>query len=133
MPRVKACNASKIKSVLHGFPGEFTKTPNNELYCNLCNCVVSCDKRFLVDSHRKTSKHQKSLSRSELQMPQSSQTFLRSSNSDFVEKVTKGFLSANIPLYKLNNKHVKNLFSDIGHSLPAESTCRKNSAEIRCR
>jgi len=58
-------------------------------------------------------------------MPQSSQTFLRSSNSDFVEKVTKAFLSANIPLYKLNNKHVKNLFSDIGHSLPAESTCRK--------
>ena len=130
MPRVKACNASKIKSVLHDFPGEFTKTPNNELYCNLCNCVVSCDKRFLVDSHRKTSKHQKALSRSELQMPQSSQTFLRSSNSDFVEKVTKAFLSANIPLYKLNNKHVKNLFSDIGHSLPAESTCRKTVLKL---
>jgi len=61
-------------------------------------------------------------------MPQISQTFLRNSNSDFVEKVTKAFLSADIPLYKLNNKHVKNLFSDIGHSLPAESTCRKNSA-----
>jgi len=91
MPRVKACNASKIKSVLHDFPGEFTKTPNNELYCNLGNFVVSCEKRFLVDSHRKTSKHQKALSRSELQMPQSSQTFLRSINSDFVEKVTKAF------------------------------------------
>jgi len=99
MPRVKACNASKIKSVLHDFPGEFTKTPNNELYCNLCNCVVSCDKRFLADSHRKTSKQQKALSRSELQMPQSLQAFLSSSNSDFVEKVSKAFLSADIPLY----------------------------------
>ncbi len=84
--------------MLHDFPGEFTITPNNELYCNLCNCAVSCDKRFLVDSHRKTSKHQKALSRSELQMSQSLQTFLRSSNSDFVEKVTKAFLSADISL-----------------------------------
>ncbi len=130
MPRVKACYESKIKSVLHDFPGKFTKTPNNELYFNLCNCVVSCDKPFLVDSHPKTSKHQKALNRSELQMPQSSQTFLRSSNSDFVEKVTKALLSANIPLYKLNNKHVKNLFSDIGHSLPAESTCRKTVLKL---
>ncbi len=63
-------------------------------------------------------------------MPQSSQIFLRSSNSDFVEKVTKAFLSADIPLYKLNNKHVKNLFSDIGHSLPAESTCRKTVLKL---
>ena len=125
MPKGKASNTSKIKSVLHDFPGEFVQNPNNELYCNLCNCVVSCTKRFLVDSHRKTFKHQKALSRSELQMPQTSQTFLRSSDSDFVEKVTKAFLSADIPLYKLNNKHIKNLFSDIGHSLPAESTCRK--------
>lgn len=63
-------------------------------------------------------------------MPQISQTFLRSSNSDFVKKVTKAFLSADIPLYKLNNKHVKNLFSDIGHSLPAESTCRKTVLKL---
>ena len=27
------------------------------------------------------------------------------------------FSSADIPLYKLNNKHIKNLFHDIGHSL----------------
>ena len=36
-----------------------------------------------------------------------SQTFLRSSDTDFVEKVTKAFLSADIPLYKLNNTHIK--------------------------
>ena len=48
-------------------------------------------------------------------MPQTSQTFLRSSDCDFVEKVTKAFLSADIALCKLNNKHVKNLFSEIGH------------------
>ena len=83
----------------------------NELYCNLGNCAVSCNKRFLVDSHRNTSKHQKALgSRSEDLIPQTSQTFLRSSDTDFVEKVTKAFLSADIPLYKLNNTHNKTSF-----------------------
>ena len=63
-------------------------------------------------------------------MLQTSQTFLRSSNSNFVEKVTKAFLSADIPLYKLNNKYAKNLFSDICHSLLTEITCRKTVLKL---
>ena len=51
--------------------------------------------------------------------------FLRSSDTDFVEKVTKAFLTTDIPLYKLNNMHIKNLFCDIGHRLPSETTCRR--------
>ena len=71
----------------------------NQLYCDLCNCVAI--NVFLVNSHRNTSKRQKALgSRSENLIPQTSQTFLRSSGTDFVEKVTKAFLSADIPLYK---------------------------------
>jgi len=59
MPNVKATIAYKTQSILKEFPEKFMKSPNNELYCNLCGCTVSCSKRFLVDSHRKTSKHQK--------------------------------------------------------------------------
>ena len=104
---------------------------NNQLYCNLCNCAVSCNKRFLVNSHRNTSKHQKALgSRSENLIPQTSQTFLRSSDTDFVEKVTKAFLSADIPFYKLNNTHTKNLFRDIGHRLSSETTCRRAALQL---
>ena len=66
-------------------------------------------------------------SRSEDLIPQSSQTFLRSSDTDFVKKVTKAFLSADISLYKLNNVYVKNLFRDIGHRLPSETTCRQTA------
>ena len=73
MPRVKASNICKIKSVLYNFPNELTQNPNNELYCNLCKCVLSCDKRFLVESHWKISKHQKTLGRCKLQMPQTLQ------------------------------------------------------------
>ena len=94
------------------------KSINNQLYCNLCNCAVSCNKRFLVDSHQNTSIHQKALdSRSENLILQTLQTFLRSSDTDFVKKVTKAFMSTDIPLYKLNNTHIKNLFRDIGHYL----------------
>ena len=106
-------------------------TFNNQLYCNLCNCAVSCYKRFLVDSHRNTSKHQKAFgSRAENLIPQTSQTFLRSSDTDFVEKVTEAFLPAYIPLYKLNNTHIKNLFRDIGHRLPSETNCRRTALQL---
>ena len=58
------------------------------------------------------------------------QTFLRSSNIDFVENTNKAFLS-DISLYKVNDKHVKNLFHDLGHSLPHETTCRKIVMQLR--
>ena len=68
MPKVKTTYAHRIQSIVKEFPDEFMESINNQLYCNLCNCAVSCNKRFLVDSHRNTgtSKHQKALgSRSE--------------------------------------------------------------------
>ena len=97
----------------------------------MCNCTVSCNQRFLVDSHRNTLKHQKALgSRFEDLIPQTSQTFLRSRDTDFVEKVTKAFLPADIPLHKLNKTHIKNLFRGIGHGLPSETTCRQTALQL---
>ena len=153
MPKVKTSYAYKIQFIVKEFPDEFTESINNQLYRNLCYCAVSCDKRFLVDSHQNTSIHQKALdsrsenlihqtlqntsihqkvlgSRSENLMPQTSQTFLRSSDTDFVEKVTKAFMSTDIPLYKLNNTHIRNVFRDIGHRLPSVSTCRRTALQL---
>ena len=131
MPKVKTTCAYKIQSIVKEFPDEFTESINNQLYCDLCQCAVSCNQRFLVDSHRNTSKHKNALgSRSENLIPLTLQTFLRSSDTDFVEKVTKAFLSVDIPLYKLNNTHIKNLFRDIGHRLPSETTCRRTALQL---
>ena len=47
MPKVKTTNAYKIQSIVKEFPYEFMKSFNNRLYCYLCNCAVSCNKRFL--------------------------------------------------------------------------------------
>ena len=55
---------------------------------------------------------------------------MRSSDTDFVEKVTKAFLLVDIPLYKLNNTHITNLFRDIGHRLPSETTCRQTALQL---
>ena len=130
MPKVKTTYAYKIQSIVKEFPDQYMERINNQLYCNLCNCAVSCNKRFLVDSHRNTSKHQKVFgSRSENLNSQTSQTFLRSSDTDFVEKITKAFLSADIPLYKLNNTRIKNLFRN-GHRLPSETTCRRTVLQL---
>ena len=93
------------------------------------HCVLQ--KRYLVKSYRNTFKHQKTLdSGSELLIPYSSQTFLRSSNINFVKKITKAFLFSHIPLYNLNNKHIKNLFHNTGRSLPSEIICRKTMLQL---
>ena len=33
---------------------KFNKTAMNELFCKLCECVVTCSKKFFVDSHSQT-------------------------------------------------------------------------------
>ena len=127
MLKVKTTYAYKIQSIIKEFPDKFMESINNQLYCNLYNCAVSCNKHFLADSHQKTSKHQKVLgSRSENFIPQTSQTLF----TDFFEKVTKVFLSADIPLHKPNNTHIKNLFHGIGHRFPSETTFRQTALQL---
>ena len=48
MPKVKTTYAYKIQSIVKEFLDEFMESINNQLYCNLCNCAVSCNKRFLL-------------------------------------------------------------------------------------
>ena len=57
MPKVKTSYAYIVKN----FPNEFMESINNQLYCNLCNCAVSYNKRFLVDSHRNNVETSKSV------------------------------------------------------------------------
>ena len=114
MPKGKTSSLlSKINSIIARFPKEFEKTPAPQLYCNICSCVVQCDKQFLVDRHRQTAKHQKGLSSPSTTSP-SPQSFLQISSKNFTERVTRAFLSADIPLKKLQNKELKELFKDLG-------------------
>ena len=42
-----------------------------------------------------------------------------------MKKVTKTFLSADVSLQKLNNKHIKKIFHDTGHGLSSETSIGK--------
>ena len=58
MPKVKVTRSFKIRFVFQDLPEDFTKSPNNELYCNWWSCAVFCGKR-LVESHQNTSNTKK--------------------------------------------------------------------------
>ena len=49
MPKVKLSSTTKIKAIRKHFE-EFTATPNEELYCQVCCCIVEHKKRFLLNS-----------------------------------------------------------------------------------
>ena len=120
MPKVKQSYSSKVRSILHECASEFISTPNGKFFCKVCDCIVKCDKKFMVDSHRGSAKHQRGF----LHEKASTQTFLKTSIPDFAEKVTKAFLCADIPLHKFRNSQLSSLFKELGNQLPSEEKCR---------
>ena len=98
MPKIKSSALTKINSIIAKFPTEFIKTPTPDLFCNICSCVVQCDKQYKVDRHRQSAKHQKGLPSSSSSTSQSAQTFIDIPSKDFTYNVTRAFLAADIPL-----------------------------------
>ena len=97
-----------------------------ELYCQVtqvCEVVVKHDKEFHVQSHRNSSKHSFKLKRLSTSSP-ITQKFL-SSASNFTLDVTNAFLAAGIPLHKLENPTIRNLFASMGRLCPSDSICRQ--------
>ena len=48
----------------------------------------------------------------------------------FASRVTEAFLSADIPLHKLNNPELKSLFQFMGKAAPSESSCRSKVSAL---
>ena len=93
MPKFKAIKTSKIQSALQDFPKEFMNQlriilPFVQRYGFLQE-TLSCGKSSKYAQNQKVSG-----SRFEQLIPHTSQTILRSSNTNFGVKVTKAFLSA---------------------------------------
>ena len=49
------------KSFATDFPRKFRLTPTNELFCLICESVVTCDRKSVVDNHRKSRRHQQQM------------------------------------------------------------------------
>ena len=117
----------KINKIIMLYPEEFVTTPNDKLLCIPCNKIVDFKKLFFVESHRKSKNHQtktQNIENRKIMQP----TFLNNctKSCEFDNLLLKSFLSSYIPLKKLRNKHIMNLFNFMGFKLQSETKLRSN-------
>ena len=128
MPKQAKSILSKLGKICRKFNNEFSATPGGELRCDLCEVIVKCEKKYFVESHRKSKRHQ---ARLENQASSSRQTYIeRTTTLNHTEKVVSAFSSADIPLHKLNHPALKSLFSSSENGLPSETAARASVAKL---
>ena len=128
MPKQPKFSTAKVRQICSKYLDEFFATPVDSLRCNLCDVWVKCDKKFFVESHRKSKQHQGKLKTNN--KPQDKQIFLRLDQINFKEKVVFSFLAADIPLHKLNHLSLKSVFATMGKVLPSETAVRACIAKL---
>ena len=128
MPKQAKSSTSKVSEICQEYPDEFSATPARDLRCNLCDVLVTCDKTFFVESHRKSKQHQRKLeTKSKFK---SKQTFIQLDQVNFKKQVVSSFLAADIPLHKLNHPSLTSLFATMGKVLPSETAARACVAKL---
>ena len=85
MPKQAKSSTAKVRQICQEYPDEFSATPAGDLRYNLCDVLVKCDKKFFVESHRKSKQHQGKLETKS--KSQSKQTFLQLDQVNFKEQV----------------------------------------------
>ena len=128
MTKQAKSSTAKVRQIFQEYPDGFSATPARDLRCNLCDVLVECDKKFFVESHRKSKQHQRKLETKS--KSQSKQTFLQLDQVNFKEQVASSFLAADIPLHKLNHPSLKSLFATKGKVLPSETAARACVAKL---
>ena len=126
---VKPSSSEKIRSLVKSYPNEF-QSSGGKLWCSLCNRYVSHDRKYQVDSHRRSAKHQRRLRNISSSTATTSTSKEPVTQENFCRKITEAFLAADIPLKKLQNNKIKELFDGLGFPVPSESACRSKVKEI---
>ncbi|KAG7173974.1 Translation initiation factor IF-2-like 25, partial [Homarus americanus] len=108
-------------------------TDGSVLFCKYCEAPVTASKKFQVQQHLKTSKHirleavKSNSAQKEQQLLLACSSKSGPDRSQFNADLCKAFVSADIPLHKLNNKCLKSFLEQYtGKKVPDESTLRKN-------
>ena len=122
MPKQAKSSTPKVRQICQEYSDEFSATLARDLRCNLC------DKKFFVESHRKSKQHQRKLETKS--KSQSKQTFLQLDQVNFKKQVVSSFLAADISLHKLNHPSLKSLFATMGKVLPSETAARACVAKL---
>lgn len=129
MPKIKRSLSSTLNALVNEY-NDFT-TDGQVLFCKYCEVVVSASKKFQVQQHIQTAKHamKKYAKTSAKQQTLLPTTLARPGpkHSQFNQDLCKAFVSADIPLNKLNNKELVSFLEKYtDQKVPNESTLRKN-------
>ena len=141
MPPIWPKHHNKARLYKKEFCSEFKVSPNGELFCTLCCTRVSCDKRFWVQQHCTTAKHRKcsgsdkdstsmSAKTGENTKKMYKQTFMPKTKKDFKTQLVEAFLLADIPLKKIRNPLIVQLFMNLGQAVPSKTICREHVHEL---
>lgn len=129
MPKEKRTVSEVLKAYVREFQ-DFS-TDGSVLFCKYCSTVVTATKKYQIQQHLRTTKHSKL---KEVNLKQKHQPLVTTAlvkpgptRSKFNEDLCKAFVSANIPLAKLNNKNLVQFLQEYTKQpVPDESTIRKN-------
>ena len=113
MPKQAKSSPVKLRQICQEYPDEFSATPAaGDLRCSLCDVLVKCDEKFLVESHRKSRKskqHERKLKTKS--KSQSKHIFLQFDQVNFMEQIVFSFVAADILLHNLNHSSLEALFA----------------------
>jgi len=126
MPKVRTSNTSRINSYISEFGENIFSSDGNILFCKICEAKVTCEKRFTVLQHLKTSKHSRGIQRLGDQQQKTQQLLPTTSKiNSFNKDLCKTLLAANIPLNKLQNTYFRSFLEKYTHKdIPSVSLLR---------
>ena len=105
----------KIKEYVTKYPTEFVASSTNTLWCLICCKTVNHTKKYNIDKHRLSNKHVENMNEIKQEIT------VKLHASLFYKNVVSTFIEADIPLFKLSNSKLRQLFSSFGHNLPSVS------------
>lgn len=132
MPKIKPSKAAHLRKIISEFGEDIFSTDGQILFCKICEVKVAGDKRFTVQQHVGRDKHVRGIQNiskrktSQMLLAQNASTS-KGTSSKFYQDLCEVLVSANIPIWKLNNRKLRDFLErHTGHSIPDESTLRKN-------
>lgn len=132
MPKTKPSTSVMLRMFVKNY--EDFSTDGTILFCKCCETNIAATKKFQVDQHVKTTKHQINKNRKGTSFKQSLITSTINNTevsltrrAIFNQDLCNAMILADIPLGKLCNEHfVKFLEKYTKENIPGESTLRKN-------
>lgn len=130
MPPTKVSQSAALRKYVNEFGNNIFSEDGKVLFCLVCEKSVSANKKFDVVQHINTVRHKdrvKKKSTLNQQLITRKVGEASSSSDEFSKDLCLALVSANIPLWKLNNVQLRSFLQKYTNKrIPDESTLRKN-------